>query len=280
VPTLGKTIKRLVKAITPPVIYAALQRAVTPRIDRPQWNTVAYEPLKGFQIFFDPRGTWQSKMLTDTYDKYFFDRIREMDLRNKVVYDIGAHIGFHSFYISSLAGPGSTVHAFEPHPKNVERINLILQRNAQSLNAISVHPVAVSDKAGTELFTLHDDIESGRSSGNFIDSADTFWNKDVYAQKGFLKTTVRTVPIDHLLDELGIEQLPDVMKIDVEGAEHLVLLGARTVLLSKKPLLFIEIHSMLNMFNVLEFLESVSYDATVINTDSLGVCFVEAHARE
>jgi FkbM family methyltransferase len=276
---IKKIIIELGKSMTPPIIYRAIEKTVHRKTYIPRWTTLDYIPLKGIQLFLDPRGAWQKKMITNTYDTYFFDQLKKMNLTGKVVYDIGAHIGFHSFYTSQLVGSTGSVHAFEPHPKNADRIRQIIEKNKAALGNITVHEVAISDTVETVEFTMNNDIESGRSSGNFIGAADTFWNKEVYAQKGFIKATVQTVPIDACAEKLAIKELPDIIKIDVEGAEHLALQGARSTLLSKKPLLFIEVHSMRNMFDVLTFLHSISYTVQILNTDPNGVCFIEARAH-
>lgn len=126
---------------------------------------------------------------------------------------------------------------------------------------------------------MSEDIESGRSSGGFIDTADTIWDREAFRQRGFTETKVKTVPLDLFKEELGIPEAPDVIKIDVEGAEYLVLLGAKNTLLSKKPIIFLEIHSMLNMFNVVSLLSSMSYDLKILNQESDGRCFIEARPK-
>lgn len=242
----------------------------------PRWNTLNYKPLNGIKIFFDQTGPWQSKMIDNSYDTYLFDRVRKMDLKNKVIFDIGAHIGFHSFYFSRLVGPGGKVYAFEPNKYNLERFGLILDNNKDLKQNISIFDSAISDKTGISEFNINSDVESGRSSGNFIDSADTFWSRKTYDQKGFKKTQVKTVSLDSISKELGIYDQPDIIKIDVEGAENLVLSGATQTLTSKRPILFVEIHSISNMFRVTKTLTSLGYKTEMINTDPNGICFIEA----
>jgi FkbM family methyltransferase len=229
--------KRIIKNFTPPIIYALLRKLlVKPRTFSPQWNTLDYKPVSGIKIFFDPTGPWQKTILDNTYDSFLFKRLDTNKLQGKIVYDIGAHIGFHSLYFARLVGPKGKVYAFEPNPKNVERINLIRDKNPDIKNIITVCDVAVSNVLGTEEFSMSEDIESGRSSGGFIDTADTIWNREAFTMRGFTETTVKTVPMDLFKEELGIQEAPDLIKVDVEGAESLVLLGAKNILLSKNPL--------------------------------------------
>lgn len=272
--------KKFLKGITPPLIYAFLRKLlVKPKTFSPMWNTFTYKPLEGVQIFFDPTGPWQKTILNNTYDTFLFKRLETINLEGKVVYDIGAHIGFHSLYFARLVGPKGKVYAFEPNPKNIERLNLIREKNPDIKNIITVCDVAVSNVLGTEEFSMSEDIENGRSSGGFIDTADTIWERGAFTMRGFKEISVKTVPMDLFKQELSIQEAPDLIKIDVEGAESLVLLGAKNTLLSKKPVILMEVHSMLNMFNVVSTLSSLSYEMEILKEEADGRCFIEASPK-
>ena len=232
--------------------------------------------MNGVKIFFDPTGSWQRKMMNGAYDAFIFDTLKTMGPAGKIIFDIGAHIGFHSLYFAKLVGERGKVYSFEPNPANFERFNLILDKNKDLKERVKVFNVAVSDKTSTEKFMINMQVESGRSMGNFIENADTFSNRDVYTEKGFVESKIKTIPIDSFKEELGIEDSPDIIKIDVEGAEHLLLLGAKNTLLTKKPVLFIEIHSIINMFNVISLLYSLKYDLKILKKESTGICFLQA----
>ena len=245
-----------------------------------KWNTLTYKPMDGFQIFFDPTGPWQKKIMDNTYDTFLFNRLHSEKMEGKVVYDIGAHIGFHSFYFAKLVGLKGKVYAFEPNPKNIERLNLIREKNPDIKNIIQVCDVAVSNVSGTEIFSMSDEVESGRSSGSYIDTADTIWERGAFVSRGFTEIQVKTVPIDHLKTTLQITDAPDILKIDVEGAESLVLLGAMNTFREKKPLIFLEVHSMQNMFDVVSILSSLSYEMKIISKERDGRCFIEARPKK
>lgn len=266
-----------VKKLMPPFIYELCKNIlIGKKRYSPKWNTLTYGLMSGIKIFFDPSGSWQKKMVSGIYDTFIFNAIKTKKPSGKVIFDIGAHIGFHSLYFARLIGEDGKVYSFEPNSANFKRAELIFNENDDVKKRITIFNIAVSDKSETVEFNLNNDIESGRSSGNFIEKADTFWNKDMYAEKGFVKAKTRSIPIDSFKEELGINDSPDFIKIDVEGAEYLVLLGALKTLLAKKPVLFIEIHSMENMFNVVSLLHSLKYDMKILKKESNGVCFIEA----
>ncbi len=269
-------LKKIIKNITPPLLYIALRNFINRKNYRPTWSRFNFEPLNGINIFFDPNGSWQRKMLSGQYDPYLFESLKSIDTQGKIIFDIGSHIGFHSLLFARLTGEKGKVYAFEPNKVNVERIKLILNKNQDVSKIVRVHTIAISNKVGYEDFVLNNDIESGRSSGNFIKGADTFWEKETYYKKGFFSDKVETISLDQLDSVLGIKDLPDIMKIDVEGAEYMVLLGAERLISNKKPIIFIEVHSILNMFNVLIYLQSKNYSVKIINAESSGPCFIEA----
>ncbi|MEK7180176.1 MAG: FkbM family methyltransferase [Patescibacteria group bacterium] len=272
--------KQLIKKITPPILYEFLKKLlVKPRIFSPIWNTLTYTPVDGIQIFFDPMGPWQKMILNNSYDTFLFERLNAETLQGKVIFDIGAHIGFHSLYFARLVGPKGKVYAFEPNPKNIERFRFIRDKNDNMRDTISIFDVAVSDVLGTEEFSMSEDIESGRSSGSFINTADTIWDRETFRQRKFTDIKVKTVPLDLFKKELGILEIPDLIKIDVEGAESLVLKGAEETIRKHRPLILLEVHSMLNMFNIVLFFSSLSYELEILKEEKDGRCFVEARPK-
>jgi len=130
-----------------------------------------------------------------------------------VFYDIGANAGMYSCLAADqLEKP---VVAFEPEPNNAAR----LEQNVALNDAdVSVHRYALSDESGTaELaITLDQTGPAGHSlvTGSEGDS-DTI--------------TVETAVGDELVDELDLPT-PDIVKIDVEGAEWQVLSGLESTL--------------------------------------------------
>ncbi len=149
-----------------------------------------------------------------------------------IVFDVGASVGLMSIHCASRAGNGQ-VFAFEPDPENMKR----LRRNAalNGLSNVTGIELAVSDKASE--VTLYSDGANGASPSL----------REQPGRSGAPKGTilVRSVTIDAeiVADRLPV---PDVMKIDVEGAEILVLRGARRLLagdFGKRPrVVFLELH--------------------------------------
>lgn len=72
----------------------------------------------------------------------------------------------------------------------------------------------------------------------------------------------KTIEVDCItLDEYcNTHNTPSVIKIDVEGAEYLVLLGAKNVLINKKPLIAMEVYKDENHKKAVDFLLEIGYN--------------------
>jgi len=138
-----------------------------------------------------------------------------------VFYDIGANVGYYSLMAARLSEPHGKVVAFEPLPRNIAFIKRHVTLNRLE-ERITVIAAAVSDHSGSAWF----DPDISTSKGHI-------------AEVGQLE--VRLVCIDELV-EAGKIPAPDVMKIDVEGAEAEVLRGAMHILQTRHPLLYLDTH--------------------------------------
>ncbi len=160
-----------------------------------------------------------------------------------VVYDIGANVGYFSLLAATLAGPEGRVIAFEPLPRNILYLHQHIQIN--NLENIEVIEAAVSDRNGQAYFNLGASNAMGHLSA-----------------EGELK--VQMVALDAMLAE-GKLIPPDVMKIDVEGAEYAVLHGAKTLLENHRPLLFLDTHDRKAHHSTVALLDDLGYRFTILD---------------
>jgi FkbM family methyltransferase len=241
----------------------------------PSWHTMKGGILKGSLIFIDTKaGRWQQEMINGAYDAFLFDYLTALHLRGKTVFDIGAHIGYHAMTFASLIGSRGTVYAFEPNRFNVERLRINVSGNRELSERIRIYETAVSDRIGTAQFYFSRCVDNGTSSGSFISEAHTYYEKNADYLNSFETTDVETYPLDQIGDLIGPGVRPDIIKIDVEGAEGIVLEGAKNVLIEHKPLLLIEVHSIYNMVKICEILGSAQYNITFLKEEPDGRCFL------
>lgn len=226
--------------------------------------------LAGSKLKCNPSGVWQKEMLSGHYDHELFEALAKIDLHNKVIYDIGAHIGYHSLAFAKLAGPQGRVFAFEPNSVNLKRAHEILALNPDLAGQIELLNIALSDKTGTSVFLCTDDLEGGSSTGGFINEASTLWERDVYVDKiAFKEVSVPEDTIDNLVHAKTITP-PDILKIDVEGAEQLVIAGALDTLRTHKPTIIVEFHSIYSAYTCMNQLHALSYTTTVLKRENDG----------
>lgn len=140
-----------------------------------------------------------------------------------VVYDLGANIGISTAYFCAIL-PNAQVFGFEPEPGNLAaaRLNLGTFPGARILGK------AVADAPGTMEFSYGSDTRGGRLASEMAPSDQTTMKVEVAS-------------LTSLLEDDGLPT-PDFIKIDVEGAEMAVLLGARPHLASIRCI-NIETHS-------------------------------------
>ncbi len=144
--------------------------------------------------------------------KFFQDAIQPTD----ICFDVGGNVGFFAMLMASRASQGK-VHVFEPIPLNAALIRTNAELNG--FTNVSVQNVAVGDTEGTVQFSIS--VDSAYSSMKATGRSNEERSLDV---------PLRT--LDAYIAEAGVPRV-DVMKVDVEGAEGMVIGGA-TKLLSDK----------------------------------------------
>ena len=152
------------------------------------------------------------------------ERVLSEVKQGDVFYDVGSCVGLYSIHVALL---GASVIAFEPDPSYRKR----LKRNIRINNLrkkIKVLDWAVSDKAGN--VTLYTDGVEGNSPSL----------RQVGSRGNVI---VRTDTIDNAIRKKQIPA-PNIVKLDIEGAEILALRGMKKLLTSSKAprFLFVEFH--------------------------------------
>jgi FkbM family methyltransferase len=210
-------------------------------------HTVDAGPARGLSYAIrlpDDKGIW-----TGTYEVELAELIARAVKPGDVCLDVGGWRGFFSG-VMALAG-AKRVFVFEPLPANAVHILRMLELN--SALAIELIEAAVGDGGGS----LDFEVMAESSMGKLATSS--FQMGRAVSQK----ISVRVVGVDELI-AAGTFEPPAVLKIDVEGAEMLVLQGARRLLASCKPKLFIEAHTPQLAKECSAFLQQFDYDISVL----------------
>ena len=168
-----------------------------------------------------------------SYEPLFYKSFVERIRPGMKVADVGAHFGFFSLAAALRVGDGGRVFSFEPSPETAPtlRNNILLNRWD---NRVEVVEAAVSATHGLVSFYTY-----GKSMAASLNRK----NVEVLNPERpptALEVKVPSVTLDQFCRSRGVTL--DVLKIDVEGAELLVLQGARELLLRDRPLILCEIH--------------------------------------
>ncbi len=242
----------------------------------PEVVTITGGDLTDYKLKLDSNGAWQHEMISGIYDQELFDYIKKLELDGKIIYDIGAHICYHSLAFATYVGETGHIYAFEPNPANLTRGNEIIALNPTLARCITTFSVALSNETGSTTFLCTDDVEGGSSTGGFIDDATTLWERSRYVNKvGFTETNVALETIDDMVQS-GKMKPPHLMKIDVEGAEQLVLGGADTTLRTHHPAIIIEFHSIYSAYTCMVLLQKYAYTTELLKREPDGRVMVIA----
>lgn len=160
-----------------------------------------------------------------------------------VVYDIGANVGYFSLLASVLTGEEGKVYAFEPLQRNVYFIRRHLELNR--LTNVEVIESAVANQPGEAFF----DTGASTAMGHL-------------AAAGEVK--VKVVTLDQLIAEGRITP-PQIIKVDVEGAESLVMQGARQLLMTYRPKIFLDTHGREAHQATVDLLQQMGYAFTCLD---------------
>jgi FkbM family methyltransferase len=187
-----------------------------------------------------------------SYKKYFeagpIDRLKEFVPSGSLVIDVGANVGFFSLRFARWVGDGGKVISIEPEDRNYDSLVLALKR-AGVMNRVDALKAVAAAAPGMMLLEI-----------NPLHPADHKLSRDGTG------LPVTAVTLDDLVQDKK-RLRPALVKIDVQGAEMLVLKGAANILRIAGPALFVELHEEgLNKFGtsvsaILDHLSEHGYEA-------------------
>jgi FkbM family methyltransferase len=207
------------------LLYKVIRKFLNKTTKNNTARKVYFGPLKGKKWIYT---SGYSQYFMGDYEKEVVDVFYEYAKKSKVIYDIGANIGYYTLIAAKANKDSAKVYAFEPFPENVAALKRNIEVNNQ--NNVKVLDIAISNSTGMASFSDSDN----NVANTLCEDSPTFKeNKSI---------KVRTSTIDELVHNKTIE-VPDLVKMDVEGTELEALTGAKNTLKEHHPVIFLSTHN-------------------------------------
>lgn len=175
---------------------------------------------------------WTSREVHDE-DFYGFSIYSE---RVKCILDVGANLG-QSIVSFKILFPNATIHSYEANPTLISNLKILAK---EMPGAVQINPYGLADKSGS--FNLNIPyvnneafIEEASMSESYYELP---WVKQKFNDRGGLTRLEKVTCEIKVGDDLNLS--PDLIKVDVEGAESLVLNGLKQTIRRSKPIILVE----------------------------------------
>lgn len=200
--------------------------------------------------------------LDDSNDPFKIQLSLFRDKKPKCIFDVGAHYGETALTYKDLF-PDANIYSFEPFPHSVKKF----KDNTSKYSKIKVFEKAFSNRIQESIFHINtSDATNSLLNSNKTDS----WIDGATETKDSIR--VQTDTIDNFCEMMNIDSI-DILKLDVQGAELLVLEGAARMLQNKKinviftEVEFIEIYTGQPLFHdITAFLSAYNYQLFGLHT--------------
>jgi FkbM family methyltransferase len=188
-----------------------------------------------------------------------------------IFYDIGANYGFYTYLALEFC---KEVHSFEPIPECCES----LISNLKNEGNVFINKIAVSDSNGVDKLTVPIRTFGIQSFG--MSSINPVISENLKKLGSLKKIKVNTIKLD---DYIVSNTPPTILKIDVEGAEYLVLKGGYNLLTQFNPTVIMEVWGFDNngeiSMEAVDLLRSLGYKSYFIEQDG-SLRFVDGNLSE
>ena len=182
---------------------------------------------------------------------------------SSIVFDIGAYTGLYALAAAKV-NPKTKVYAFEALDTVYSR--LLLNKSVNDLGNLSLRNVAVSDHDGVAGFKVFSG-ESILTSGSSLVTRPN--DRTVVQTKQVACMTLDALQIDYGLSRL------DLIKIDAEGAEHMILSGGAQTLTQYKPDIICEVFEGAQTDDIQRLLSEMGYNFFQIHERDLRIAPVQ-----
>jgi FkbM family methyltransferase len=173
---------------------------------------------------------------------------------SKCFFDIGAHIGIVTIPVALNMKSSGLVYSFEPSKKNLFFLKYHVKEN--NIKNVKIIDKIVSSKTKSNVKFYEANETTGMNSIIKINE------KNVTTM-----TKVKSVSLDDFCKSKNLK--PDILKVDIEGSEVDLLIGAKKIISKQKPIIFLSYHTKHlkklgyktnDMLEIIKELKYVAYD--------------------
>ena len=173
-----------------------------------------------------------------TYESEKQDLMARLVQPGMVVWDVGANAGFYTLAFARLVGSTGCVYAFEPFAENAN--NLLRHVKLNKFSKVTVVQAALGSRDGLVGFR----VTASNSMGYTTQEENSY--------------LVPALSVDGFLAQYP-DASPDLIKVDIEGAETDLLLGATKYLQESSPDIVLALHGQTQSNQCTELLISLGY---------------------
>lgn len=163
-------------------------------------------------------------------DPVLFATVARLVKPGNTVWDVGANVGLFTFASAALAGAKGRVVAFEPDVALIGLLRKSVFLQGSAIAPVTIVPAGIAASTGLRTFAIS---QRSRASNALFEYGNS--------QMGGYRE-LQTIPCFDLDSCLSWLQVPDVIKVDVEGAEMEVLEGAGKILDDIRPTIMCEVN--------------------------------------
>ena len=155
-------------------------------------------------------------------EKFFLEKMLKNNRQKQIIVDIGANVGNYVLNVNNI-NPNTEIHAIEPMPTTYKK----LCANVKNMQGVKTYNIAMGKQK--EQLTIYDYDDLNSEHASLYKEVIT----ELHESKNVKEYSVGTISLDEFCETNRIENI-DVLKIDTEGHEYSVLLGAQRMLTEKR----------------------------------------------
>jgi FkbM family methyltransferase len=214
----------------------------------------------GFRINLDVTKDVDKNFYLDLFELENLNLFHQLVSDDNIIFDVGANIGIYSLTAASTMSASTRIFAFEPADGAYQR--LLANIDLNNFGNIMPFKLAIGDRKGNASFYVCDD-----------DAYNSIIDNTMRPVLNIEKVELCT--IDNFCQSNHIDRI-DLLKIDAEGADYLILIGAMNILSQPTaPIIFCEYNrNIVNEINfrlsdLLDFIRELKYDIYEISNGKL-----------